>query len=290
MRKGIVVVISILILLVFSSCGIDKDKIVGDILLSHNLDMYTNTDYYMLMYSLSNNKTKKIENGNYLDLCGIEFNKDKTKILGVKSAENRKVKNPFIFEYDIKEETFIKIVEYAELTKGSGGGLQYVPNSNSISYTADNKVYIYDREKTTNSALVDIAFDKYDWDKTGSKILYGDRDDNIYIYDLTNKTSTKILEGRYPVYSNNNKYIAYQGKDYKLTVYDIDTKKEWKSISLSGNQKYIFSPDDKFIALATQYSDISNNPHFEMFVVDYKDNEQQRLFKGDGGIPAFDWK
>lgn len=284
---------SIVVLSFFSGCGIDNSQLVGEIVMSHNINVYSQeNDNGIVRYSFIDKKFSILENGSYYDSAGISFSLDKTKILGCKSENGKIGSDLIVFEYDIKKKTFENIIENNGSIKGfeGGSGLQYVPNSSNISYVYKNKVYKYDRLASYITSLIEVAFDKYSWDKTGNKILYGDSDDKIYIYDLTSKKSTQILEGRYPVYSNNNKYIAYQGKDYKLTVYDIDTKKEWKSVSLSGNQEYIFSPDDKFIALATQYSDISNNPHFEMYVLDYKANKQKKLFKGDGGIPAFYWK
>jgi hypothetical protein len=293
MRKGLIFIISLFLVSFFSGCGIDNSKLVGEIVMSHNINVYSQeSDNGIVMYSPDKNEFKTLINGVYFDLNGMVFNEDKSKILGMKSSDENLGKNPFIFEYDLGKNTIERVIEESKKLKSDSGisCLKYVPQTKNISFIADNKIYIFDRVKKTNNVLLENIYDKYDWDKTGNKILYGDSNDKIYIYDLTSKKSTQILEGRYPVYSNNNKYIAYQGKDYKLTVSDIDTKKEWKSESLSGNQEYIFSPDDKYIALSTQYSDISNNPHFEMYVVDYKMGKKTKLFKGDGGIPAFDWK
>ncbi|WP_235832699.1 hypothetical protein [Acetivibrio mesophilus] len=111
-----------------------------------------------------------------------------------------------------------------------------------------------------------------------------------YIYDVENSEKNQILEGRYPIYSNNNEYIAYQGKDNKLTVYNINTKEEWKSISVGSNQSFIFSPDDRYILLATEYKDIVNAEHYKMYIVDYKTGKKMKLFNGDGGKPGFDWR
>jgi len=35
-------------------------------------------------------------------------------------------------------------------------------------------------------------------DNTGKKLLYGDYDENIYMYDMESKEEKKILEGRHP--------------------------------------------------------------------------------------------
>jgi len=165
-----------------------------------------------------------------------------------------------------------------------------VPNTNNVSYIANEKIYIYDRAKETNTALIDVAFDKYLWDKTGRKILYGDYNKKIYIYDLTTKENKLILEGEDPVLSNNNEYIAYRANDGRLTIYEFKTKREWKCEKLSGIYRYIFSPDDKYLATAYQWTDISINPHFSIYVLDFKTGKKSKLLKGNGGIPGFDWK
>lgn len=290
----ILLVIFIIIIWLLADTGhkLSADKLNGDIILSHNLNVYTNKDDDgIIMYTPSENKFIKLVKGNFFDINGMEFNREKTRILGVKAKYEDIGKEPFIFEFDIRNRTLSTIIQNKEIkSKGGKSSLMYRPESNDISFLADDCVYVLDKSTKNYTPIVKNVFEKYSWNSSGDKIVYGDIEDKIYIYDLKSKKSTEILEGRYPVYSNNSKLIAYQGKDYKLTVYNADTKEEWKSVDLSGHQEYIFSPDDNYIALATQYSDISNNPHFEMYVVDYKNNRKTRLFKGEGGIPAFDWK
>jgi len=60
------------------------------------------------------------------------------------------------------------------------------------------------------------------------------------MYDMESKEEKKILEGRHPVYSNSNEYIAYMGKDQKLTVYNVNTGENWRTVTIGSSTRYIF--------------------------------------------------
>jgi len=60
------------------------------------------------------------------------------------------------------------------------------------------------------------------------------------MYDMESKEEKKILEGRHPVYSNSNEYIAYMGKDQKLTVYNVNTGENWRTVTIEVVQDIFF--------------------------------------------------
>jgi len=88
----------------------------------------------------------------------------------------------------------------------------------------------------------------YSWDNTGKKLLYGDYDENIYMYDMESKEEKKILEGRHP-FTQTAMNICIYGKDQKLTVYNVNTGENWRTVTIGSSTRYIFSPDDKYILL-----------------------------------------
>lgn len=186
---------------------------------------------------------------------------------------------------------FFSVMEY-DISLGTGGEecIKYVPNSNKISFIANDKLYIFDRDKGEKTAILDEVDDQYSWDTNGEKILYADKDEKIYMYDMIKKEKQLICEGIHPVLSNNNEYIAYMAKDHILVVREIKTKKEWRGIDLLRDQRFVFSPDDKYLALAKQEYSIANNPYTIMYAVDYRKGKVTQLFKGDYSSYGFDWK
>ncbi len=274
-----------LYLTTLTGCGIDRNNFVGDIIVSGYTDK---SDDGIIKYNPATGEFENLVPGVYYD---VQYNADKSKILCERHVKNEAKWDSEICEYDIKSKEFSEAIEDSEKDSGEFRfRIRYVPNSDDISYVLGDAVHICDRSSGTLSKLVEVGFYWYSWDKSGKKLLYGDYDEKIYIYDVENSEKKQILEGRYPIYSNNNEYIAYQGKDNKLTVYNINTKEEWKSISVGSNQSFIFSPDDRYILLATEYKDIVNAEHYKMYIVDYKTGKKMKLFNGDGGKPGFDWR
>jgi WD40 repeat protein len=177
-----------------------------------------------------------------------------------------------------------------EITKSrSLRHLKYVPNSTKISYVANRKIHTFDTATNTEEYITQAMSDDYDWDKQGTKLVYGD-DHTIYMLDINTKEQTLLFKGRAPVFSNNNEYIAYQAPNGDLLVHELKTKKEWKCGEIGGQvYRFIFSPDDKYLLYGIQNHNLAFFS-FEMFVVDFKSGDKSKLLKGHNTLPAFEWK
>jgi len=268
-----------------TGCGIDRRELVGDIIIGNG---YTGIADYLIKYNPAAKEFESVVPGFYYE---VEYNEDKSKILCYKSLRYSEILNSEICEYDIKSNEFSEaIFNWSEYPDEFEGNVKYVPNSDSISFILGDALHIYDRSSGTLTKLFKVAFDWYSWDNTGKKLLYGDYDENIYMYDMESKEEKKILEGRHPVYSNSNEYIAYMGKDQKLTVYNVNTGENWRTVTIGSSTRYIFSPDDKYILLGTEYWDIVSIPHYIIYALDYKTGKKKRLFGGEGNVPSLDWK
>ena len=282
MRKWMVFILCIVFCLAISGCGVNKNNLPGEILINNRADEITT-------YLPEKNEFKSILKGNFNN--ELSFNADKTKILGYKSINEKEGDYTVIFEYDMVNDKISSVMEY-DRSLGTGGKecIKYVPNSNKISFIANDKLYIFDRDKGEKTAILNEVDDQYSWDTNGEKILYADKDEKIYMYDMIKKEKQFICEGIHPVLSNNNEYIAYMAKDHILVVREIKTKKEWRGIDLLRDQRFVFSPDDKYLALAKQEYSIANNPYTIMYAVDYRKGKVTQLFKGDYSSYGFDWK
>jgi len=65
------------------------------------------------------------------------------------------------------------------------------------------------------------------------------------------------------------------GKDQKLTVYNVNTGENWRTVTIGSSTRYIFSPDDKYILLGTEYWDIVSIPHYIIYALDYKTGKKK---------------
>ncbi len=285
MKKLSLAVLGVVLLTIISGCGIFTLKLNGEILLSQNINIYSkkNSDGIMIL-DVKRNTLKKIVSGIFANQTNIEFNKTKTKILGLRVDSG----DYFIFEYDMAKKTFNKI-----FTTGVTC-LKYLPNSNCISFSdVDDKIVIYNRDTRKLSVIVDDASGDYDWSSDGKKLMYANRDAKICLYDIETKEKEQVLVGWNPIFSNNNRYIAYMkrvGKSLILTVYDTESKKDYRINSQEDNREYKFSPDDNYLAFVTQYTDITNNPYFKLYVTDFRTGFKTKLIGGQGGAPAIDWR
>ncbi|CDG34686.1 hypothetical protein CTHBC1_0003 [Acetivibrio thermocellus BC1] len=283
-KKLVLLIISILCFTALTGCWIVRSDLSGDIIIG---DGHGGTSHSIIKYNPATNKFESVEPGLYYE---VEYNDDKSKILCYRFLENSEVRRFEICEYDIKSKKFGEPIFIPGDSQKFEGSVKYVPNSDRISFVLDYELHIYDRSSGTLTKLFEVAFNSYSWDNTGKKLLYSDYDENIYIYDMESNEKRKILTGICPVYSSSNEYIAYIGIDQRLTVYNVNTGKKWRTVPVDDSARYIFSPDDKYILLGTEYADLMSFPHYTLYILDYKTGKKKRLFGGEGNVPSLDWK
>ena len=284
MKKKIYSILFLGMLTLLSGCGVDKDKLSGEFIISGNL--LSDEPHGIYLYFPQEDDLELLSKGYFgMYNVGIEYNNDKTRILADKYINGE----TYIIEYDIVNKEEIEIVKDETINNRYIDYLKYVPNSRKISYVEDGKLYVYDMNTGKEAVIItDKVYGDYSWDKEGEKLIYT-ADKKVYLYNIKTKESTFLFKGHSPVFSNNNEYIAYRYGG-ELIIHELETGEEWNLGEIKRISQHKFSPDDKYIAYSEQYSGIVNNPYFKIYVEDYKNGKRTLLLKGDEPLPAFDWK
>lgn len=214
-------------------------------------------------------------------ICGEpSCNKDKNKVLCVDFYD-------YLYEYNLDTGEYISLLDKEELIHHP----QYIPNTNCISYIKFDKLIIYNLE-TKNKKEIDNVLE-YSWSKDGKSFIYNKFEDGngfIFKYDLENNTSIKLFEGRTPIYSADNNYMAYfnskdEDKRSEIIVRNLKTGEE-KSSEYDAIHNFKFSPESDKIA----YTKTSGIYESDLVVWDYKTDEHCVLIEKIVNDCGFDWK
>lgn len=240
---------------------LDIKQLNGQLLIENNIDNKDDTYTYAhgaLICTASNGDLKKVFSSEdyFTPYC---LNQDKSKILLLKHMENPAENDFVIFEYDLKTKVLTGVVKYNKDIPNPTiyyTNIKYIPGKHQISYLWNGKLYIFDMDSKTESLIMkgdDIADSNYGWSKDGNKLIY-EKENNINILDLSKekKISTTGMTGFSPIYSKDEKYIAYlDDHSYKdsLKVKDIKTGEEWTYSTDDMITSYVFSPDEKYLAI-----------------------------------------
>lgn len=247
-------------------------------ILKYNLEDKSN----IIVYEHFNNYFDK----NYvIGLFNPSYNYDKNKIIFFDFYNVCS-----IFEYDVKTNNTVKIIDLPFFICC----LKYVPNSNCISYIVKDEFNRYNFEiynletAETRKVFKNISNYNYSWSNDGKSFLYYTSNDEIFRYNLEDNTSEFLFNGSNPVYSNDNKYIAYfdaESHDTVLIVRNMETGEE-KRHKQSRTYYICFSPKDDKIACIRECFLKSK----ELVIWDFETDEEYTLIDNVRGVSEFDWK
>jgi WD40 repeat protein len=121
------------------------------------------------------------------------------------------------------------------------------------------------------------------WDQTGTRFVYNASGNHIQLYDTATGTNQMIAYGWSPVFSPDNRYIAYETSD-RLMVYDLQTQRGWECYRSGWGgllQRYTFSPDSRYIAVWDSYSylSLSGGSLGYLYAVDIHTGAKAKLMK-----------
>ena len=231
----------------------------------------------LLIFNLNNKQSKTVFDDK---ICGEpSYNKNENKVLCIDFYD-------CLYEYDLNTGKYTKLLNEKLLSSP-----QYVPSSNCISYTKLGKLSVYN-PLTKDKKEIDNVGD-YSWSKDGKFFIYNkyeNGDGFIFKYDLENNTSTKLFEGKMPMYSNDNNYVVYfnakdKDKYSEIIVRNLKTGEE-KSSKYDAIRCFKFSPEGDKVAY------IKNAGMYEsdLVVWDYKTDEHCVLIEKIANECGFDWK
>lgn len=166
---------------------------------------------------------------------------------------------------------------------------KYVPNSNCISYIKDYKMVIYNLEDTTKKEIDNVTLGEYSWSNDGKSFVYNkdvSGNHNIYKYNLEDDTSISLFKGSCPIYSIDNKYIAYfPGSLYgEIAVRNMETGEEKKTRE-KGCHYFKFSPKGDKLA----YMMSSGKYEDSLIIWDYATNKTCTLLERIKQERGFEW-
>lgn len=306
MRKRILFIAVIVLMIILSSFIIAKlntdklelNQLSGELLLENKIDK-ENYTFGAINYTTYNGDIKMIFNEDYYTpYC---FNQDKSKILLLKYIENPTLNDYVIFEYDIKTKALSGIVKFKEKESNTSSildfsNVRYIPNNHKISYLWYDELYIFDMDLKTETLVTTIDGFNYGWLNDGNELIYSN-DEKIKNLKLATEVISPIdIIGYSPINSQNGENIAYleNGNGYKdvLRIRNIRTGEEWAYNTKSIIVNYVFSPDNKYLAIVEKdvgLIKIGDHVDGHITVWDFKNDSFATIvkyYKGD----TIDWK
>jgi hypothetical protein len=256
---------------------LDVKSLPGELIMN-GLDAYNKG---LIRYEPRNGRIDMVENE--LNYSSPVYSANKDKILAVEGGDK-------ITEYQIQEgkKNMIESLRDPAYVK-------YIPNSSKISFVSSGELFIYDKISKNKTLITEVAGD-YSWSKEGKSFLFCKerQDAQVLKYDIETGSINTLFKGYNPVYSNDNRKIAYvlysTDKDV-LVIRDIDTGKEWKH-KANGISFYRFSPDDKYIAISQAHQpwNFKYLKGGEILVWDYEKSKTGFLIEHIDNSTEFDWK
>ncbi len=290
MKKRIILIMGgfllcaiIIVFMVLSINSINMRDLPGEIVIS-NYDLSNSKESGILIYKPSTGEKKVIANKERFPY--INYDSTGERLIAVKDIGDifKSIRNYSLHEYSFKENKFNPIAKTNPLDKDSFidyENIKYVPYSNKISYVWDNKLYIYDINTETEKELLDNIEDEYTWSKDASYFMYNNYDESmIYKYIIKDEKSVPVFKGESPVLSPGNKYLAYKEGYDNLSVIDLQKGTKWRYNGF-GITHYVFSPDERYIAIIDGKRHTLFSIEHKIIVWDFEKDRVQDLFGGD---------
>lgn len=309
MRKR-VIFISLTVLLISLVCftlynkdtaKLDLKQLKGDLLIENKMNE-TNYTFGAIKYTTYNGNAKVVFNEDYY--TPYYYSQDKSKILLLKYIQDPTVNDYVIFEYDIKNKVLTGLVKFKqdlpnEYSTVRFSNIRYIPGKRSISYLWCDKLYILDLVTKKETFVTNIdgnANSYYGWSNNGEKLVFS-KNDIIHTLDISDekKVTTTDMKGYSPIYSQGGKHIAYLGDEnfkHCLKVRDTVTGEEWTYKTNDIIVNYVFSPDEKCLAIVEKdvgFFNLGAHEAGHIKVWDYKNSTFGTLIKYYEGN-TIDWK
>lgn len=269
-----VLLISILVVIIFIVCFVfivnrtnklNLSQLNGDLLIEDIIDG-KNYTFGAFSYKTSSGDIRLIFNEDYFTpYC---FNQDKSKILLVKYIENPSFNDFVIYEYNIQTKRLSGIVKYKESKQNESStvhfsNVKYIPEHHKISYIRFGQLYVHDIDTESDTLITEIDdCSNYSWSNDGNELIFSNNNE-IQVLDISsaNKLSATDFQGESPIYSKDEKYIAYLDGDnlkHCLKVRDTVTGEEWSYTTKDIIVNYVFSPDNKYLAIVEKNTGLIN--------------------------------
>ncbi len=307
--KKRVIYIATLVVIIFIVCFVfivnrtnklNLSQLNGDLLIEDIIDG-KNYTFGAFSYKTSSGDIRLIFNEDYYTPCC--FNQDKSKILLIKYIDNPSVNDYVVYEYDIQTKTLSGIVKYKESKQNESStvhfsNVKYIPEHHKISYIRYGQLYVHDIDTESDTLITEIDdSSNYSWSNDGNKLIFSNNNE-IQVLDTSseNKLSATDFQGESPIYSQDEKYIAYLetfGNDkYTMVVKNLNTGEEWSYTTKDIIVNYVFSPDNKYLAIVEKNTGLFNfgahvSGHIKVW--DFKNSSYATLIKYYEGN-TIDWK
>lgn len=167
-----------------------------------------------------------------------------------------------------------------------------------ISFSDGEVIYTFDLEDHGKNIVVEDNGAKYHGWLEG-RLIYANIHDEIIEYNLYDKTKNKLFDGREPIVSADNNFIAYKDIDGNLHVFNIKTNEQY---SYTGSAYYYcFSPKSDMLLIEDEmkfFKSLKNILFNERIIGhrvlawDYKNNTTSEMIEEctAGAGEGFSWK
>ena len=190
-------------------------------------DEYVNTEeYYMLIYTLKGIKvqvTPENKDGIHLYTNYLGFNKSEDLQKFIDSGKVHIEKTNLIFENEIKrisaeqelEYSYINYMNYMEQGKKDSKLFYYMTSKNDDGLV--NKVSFLSKDGNNPNNELKETMNSYLW-YSDSIFLYGKTQDGIYMYDVINRETKKLLSGEdnFEIKGLEDNKLKYDNKSVQL--------------------------------------------------------------------------
>lgn len=178
---------------------------------------------------------------------------------------------------------------------------RFIPDSNNISFTIYDKVYVYEYEQKRYKEVYQFNYDcysklgfSYEW--KNREEMYLVKEGDFILYNIETGSKEIILEDIGKVYfqmSDDRRYITYQkqwgnSERRKLYLVDLHTmeKKEIHAIKTTFLVEAEFSPDNKYILIEDHHRDTHLGKRY-FYLYDIDKEKKYRLDIDDLPLSTF---
>ncbi|MDE6949626.1 MAG: hypothetical protein K2P64_01705 [Lachnospiraceae bacterium] len=178
---------------------------------------------------------------------------------------------------------------------------RFIPDSNNISFTLYDRIYVYEYEQKRYKEVYQFNYDNYgklgfSYEWKNDKEIYLIKEGNFILYNIETESEEIILKNIGKVYfqmSDDGRYITYQKQwenteRRKLYLVDLHTmeRKEIHAIKTTFLVETEFSPDSKYIFIEDTHRDTHLGKRY-FYLYDIEKEKKYRMDIDDLPLGAF---